>query len=49
MMEPLTLGQIGDKLAQAAKKIPPHQRLSFSEVMRLLHTPVGALPKIGEK
>lgn len=48
-MEPLTLIQLGDRLAQAAKQVPPHQRASFSELMRLLHTPVGTLPKIGAK
>jgi hypothetical protein len=47
-MEPLTLSQIGDRLVQAAKEVPPHQRVSFSEVSRLLRTPVGAL-KIGRK
>jgi hypothetical protein len=48
-MEPLTLSQIGDMLVQAAKKVPTHQRANFSEVMRLLHTAVGALPKVGRK
>jgi hypothetical protein len=48
-VEPLTLSQIGDRLAHAAKKVPPHQRATFSEVMRLLLTPVGVLPKIGGK
>ena len=48
-MEPLTLRQIGDRLVQAAKKVPPHKRASFSEVIRLLLTPVGSLPKVGGK
>lgn len=48
-MEALTLTHIGRFLAQAAKKVPPHQRASFSELMRLLHKPVGSLPKVGGK
>jgi hypothetical protein len=48
-MEPLTLSQVGDRLVQAAKKVPLHKRASFSELIRLLHAPVGALPKIGAK
>lgn len=48
-MEPLSLNQIGERLAQTAKKVPPHQRASFSELMRLLHKPVGSLPKVGGK
>jgi hypothetical protein len=45
----MTLDQIAKELVQAAKHVPRHQRASFSEVMRLLRTPVGASPKIGGK
>jgi hypothetical protein len=42
-MEPKTIDQILADLVLAARQIPPAQRLSFDEVMRLAHTPMGGL------
>jgi hypothetical protein len=44
-MEPLTLTQIGTLLVQAAKQVPPSQRASFPDLLKMLKTPVVGLRK----
>jgi len=41
----LTLNQIGALLLAQAKQVPPRQRASVSEVMKLLQAPVGCLKR----
>jgi len=42
-MEPKTVDQILEDLVLAGRQVPPAQRASFDEVMRLMQTPVGGL------
>lgn len=50
MQGPLTLREIGEQVKDAFRHIPKEKReVTFRQMMALLKTPVGRLPKVSAK